>query len=56
MTWYYVPPFLVLDGEYTFRGGSSGMKVEERRMEVDVFKWEGGKEMEEGEEWIMKKK
>lgn len=32
------------------------MKVEERRMEVDVFKWEGGKEMEEGEEWIMKKK
>lgn len=31
------------------------MKVEERLMKVDVFKWEGGKEMEEEGEWITKK-
>lgn len=41
-------PFPVLEGEIRFSGRrGSGMKIEGKLMEVEMFKWEGGKEMEE---------
>ena len=41
-------PFLVLKGEICFsERRDSGTKMEGKLMEVEMFKWEGGKEMEE---------
>ena len=41
-------PFLVLKGEIRFSGRRGrGTKMEGKLREVEIFKWEGGKEMEE---------